>query len=104
ALPAMPTTLTSGVGVLADDILYVAGPDASGAPHLFQLALMSEVRQWGPLAAWPGGGVPTSIVSRLGSLYFTVRSEGDAADRLLRWSPQKGWQDRGTAPGAVAPG
>jgi SSS family transporter len=103
ALPGMPTALTSAVGVLADDTLYVAGLDASGAPHLLQLALASEVGQWSPLAAWPGGGAPTSVVSRIGSLYLTVRSEGDPADRLLRWSPQKGWQDRGTAPGAIVP-
>ena len=77
ALPGMPAALTSAVGVFADDTLYVAGLDASGAPHLLQLALASEVGQWGPLAAWPGGGAPTSIVFRLGSLYLTVRSEGD---------------------------
>lgn len=104
ALSGMPAALTSAVGVFADDTLYVAGLDASGAPHLLQLALASEVGQWSPLAAWPGGGAPTSIVSRLGSLYLTVRSEGDPADRLLRWSPQKGWQDRGAAPGVVVPG
>jgi solute:Na+ symporter, SSS family len=96
--------VTSAVGVFADDTLYVAGLDASGAPHLLQLALAGEVGQWNPLAAWPGSGAPTSIVFRLGSLYLTVRGEADPADRLLRWSPQKGWQDRGAAPGVVAPG
>ena len=104
ALPGLPTSLTSAVGALTADTLYVAGLDASGAPHLLQLPLTSEVQEWSPLAAWPGGGAPTSIVSRIGSLYLTLRSEGDPADRLLRWSPQKGWQDRGTAPGVIVAG
>ncbi|HKS58847.1 MAG TPA: sodium/solute symporter [Steroidobacteraceae bacterium] len=104
ALPALPAALTSAVGAFADDTLYVAGLDASGTPHLLQLAIASEAGQWSALAAWPGSGAPTSIVSRIGSLYLTLRSEGDAADRLLRWSPQKGWQDRGIAPGAIVPG
>jgi SSS family transporter len=104
ALPVLPTALTSAVGALANDTLYVAGLDAGGAPHLLQLAIASEAGRWRPLAAWPGGGTPTSIVSRIGTLYLTLRGEGDPADRLLRWSPQKGWEDRGAAPGAIVRG
>jgi SSS family solute:Na+ symporter len=104
SLPSLPVELSSAVGAPADGILYVAGLDASGAPHLLQLSLVSEASQWTALPAWTGRGAPTSIVSRIGALYLTVRSDGDPADRLLRWSTQAGWQEKGPAPAAVLPG
>lgn len=103
-LPNLPVSLTSAVGMPADASLYVAGVDASGMPHLLQLSPVSEAGRWSPLAAWPGGGVPTSVVARIGALYLTVRGEGAATDRLLRWSSAAGWQERGTTPAAVVSG
>jgi solute:Na+ symporter, SSS family len=104
SLPSLPLELASAVAAPAEDILYVAGVDASGAPHLLQLAPVSESARWKALTAWSGRGAPTSLVFRLGALYLTVRGEGDPADRLLRWSSQAGWQEKGAAPAAVVPG
>ena len=104
SLPSLPVALSSAVGAPADGTLYVAGLDASGAPHLLHLSPVSEAGQWTALTAWSGLGAPTSLVSRLGALYLSVRSEGDAADRLLRWSSQAGWQEKGAAPAAIVPG
>jgi len=84
ALPNLPVALSSAVGVPADGHLYVAGVDANGASQFLQLAPVSEADQWTQAAAWPGGGVPTSLVARLGALYLTVD------DRLLRWSSETG--------------
>jgi solute:Na+ symporter, SSS family len=104
SLPSLPVELSSAVGAAANDILYVAGLDASGAAHLLQLSPVSEAGQWTALTAWSGAGTPTSLVSRIGALYLTVRSQGDPADRLLRWSLQAGWQEKGPAPAAIVPG
>ena len=98
ALPNLPVALSSAVGVPADGHLYVAGVDANGASQFLQLAPVSEAGQWTQAAAWPGGGVPTSLVARLGALYLTVD------DRLLRWSSETGWESRGATPGAIVAG
>ena len=104
ALPNLPVALSSAVGVPADGHLYVAGIDASGTPQLLQLSPVTESGAWNRLAAWPGGGAPTSIVARIGALYVTVHSEGAPADRLLRWSAETGWEDRGATPGPIVAG
>ena len=103
-LPSLPVALTSAVGVAVDGSLYVAGVDASGASQFLQLSPASEAGQWSRLAAWPDGGVPTSLVARIGAVYVTVHHEGAAADRLLRWSSKTGWEDRGATPAAVVAG
>jgi solute:Na+ symporter, SSS family len=104
ALPNLPVALTSAVGTPADAYLYVAGIDVGGARQLLQLSPVSEAGQWKPIAPWPGGGMPTSLVARIGALYLTVHDAGAAADRLLRWSAESGWQDRGAAPGPIVAG
>ena len=103
-LPSSPVALTSAVGVAVDGSLYVAGVDASGGSQFLKLAPASEAGQWSRLAAWPDGGVPTSLVARIGAVYVTAHHEGAAVDRLLRWSEKTGWEDRGSTPGAVAAG
>jgi SSS family transporter len=103
-LPSLPLVLSSAVGVAADGHLYVAGVDARGAPQLLQLSPVNEAGQWQRLDAWPGGGVPTSLVAQIRALYLSVRTEGSATDRLLRWSSADGWQERGTTPAAVVTG
>ena len=103
-LPSLPVALTSAVGVPVDGSLYIAGVDASGGSQFLQLSPASEAGQWSRLAAWPDGGVPTSLVARIGAVYVTVHHEGAAVDRLLRWSAKTGWEDRGSTPGAVVAG
>jgi len=104
ALPNLPAALSGVVGTPADAYLYVAGIDAGGVERLLQLAPVSEAGQWKQLAAWPGGGAPTSLVARIGALYLTVHDQGASVDRLLRWSSQTGWEDRGATPGAIVAG
>jgi SSS family transporter len=104
ALPSLPVALTSAVGVPVDGSLYIAGVDASGASQFLQLSPVSEAGQWRRLAAWPDGGVPTSLVARIGAMYVTAHHEGAAGDRLLRWSSKTGWEDRGSTPGEVVAG
>jgi SSS family solute:Na+ symporter len=103
-LPLLPLALSSAVGVPADGHLYVAGVDGSGEPQLLQLSPVDASGQWKQLKAWPGGGAPTSLVGQIRALYLTVRTEGAATDRLLRWSSTDGWQERGTTPAAVVTG
>jgi SSS family transporter len=98
ALPNLPVSLSSAVGVPADGHLYVTGVDATGASQFLQLSPLSEAGHWTQVTPWPGGGVPTSLVARIGALYLTVD------DRLLRWSADTGWQDRGGTPGAIVAG
>ena len=104
ALPNLPVTLCSAAGTPADAYLYVAGTDVGGAQHLLRLAPVSEAGQWQQLTPWPGGGTPTSLVARIGALYLTVHDDGAAADRLLRWSAESGWEDRGGTPGPIVAG
>jgi solute:Na+ symporter, SSS family len=103
-LPSLPVALSSAVGVPVDGSLYIAGVDVSGESRFLQLSPVSEAGQWSLPAVWPDGGVPTSLVARIGALYVTVRHEGAAVDRLLRWSSKTGWEDRGSTPGAVVAG
>ncbi len=103
-LPSLPTSLSSAVGVSTSDTLYIAGVDSSGAPQLLQLSPLNETGHWARLAAWPGGGEPTSAVSQSRALYITVRSGAGATQRLLRWSAETGWEERGTTAGAVVAG
>lgn len=103
-LPSLPVALSSAVGAPADGSLYIAGVDASGTSQLLQLSPVSEAGRWTSLNAWPGGGMPTSVVARIGALYVTVRGDDATTDRLLRWSSEAGWQDRGTTPGAIVAG
>ena len=100
-LPSLPVALTSAVGVPVEGSLYIAGVDASGASQFLQLSPVSEAGQWSRLAPWPDGGVPTSLVVRIGAVYVTVHHEGASVDRLLRWSSKTGWEDRGSTPGTV---
>lgn len=103
-LPNFPTALSSAVGVATTDSLYVAGVDATGAAQLLQLSPLNETGHWNRLTAWRGGGEPTSVVSQNRALYVTVRSDDGAAERLLRWSAETGWEERGTTPGALVTG
>ena len=103
-LPGLPVALTSAVGVPVDGSLYIAGVDSSGGSQFLQLSPATETGQWSRLAAWPEGGVPTSLVARIGAVYGTVHHEGAAVDRLLRWSAKTGWEDRGSTPAAVVAG
>jgi SSS family solute:Na+ symporter len=72
--------------------LYIAGLDATGAPHLLQL---TDHIRWSSLAPWPGATAPSSLVYQNAALYLTV------GNRLLRWTTDRGWQNKATIPGEI---
>jgi SSS family solute:Na+ symporter len=104
ALPNLPLALSAAVGVSYDGSLYVAGVDANGAAQLLQLSPLNETGHWTGLAAWPGSGEPTSVVGQNRALYLTVRGSEGTTERLLRWSTESGWEERGVTPGAIVTG
>jgi SSS family transporter len=91
-LPVLPVALAGAVAAVQGENLYIAGVDATGAPHLLQL---TEHTRWSSLTPWPGGGTPSSLVAQNGALYLTVRNQ------VLRWTNDAGWQNRGAIPGAI---
>jgi solute:Na+ symporter, SSS family len=101
-LAPLPVRFSAAVAAAQGETLYVAGTDASGVARMVSLPL-SDVpgSQWTSLPAWPEGGSPTSLVAQHFALYLTVREEGRAADRVLRWASEPGWQNKGNAPGHV---
>ena len=99
-LPALPMTLADARGVSQAGSVYLAGLDSAGKSQLLQLAS----GQWMAHAGWPGGGVPTSLVAQSFALYLTVRDRERTPDRVLRWSADDSWENRGDAPGVIVPG
>lgn len=91
-LPLLPVPLVNAVATAQGETVYIAGLDASGAPHLLQLTDRAE---WSSLAAWPDAGEPSSLVYQNAALYLTV------GNRVLRWKSDTGWQNKGTTPGAI---
>jgi SSS family transporter len=104
-LASLPVRLSLAVGAPQGEMLYVAGIDTTGTSRMVSLPLSEGSRQeWTPLAAWPGGGSPTSLVAQNSTLTLTVHDTGQPADRVLRWSRDRGWQAKGNAPGSIVVG
>ncbi|HEY5972939.1 MAG TPA: sodium:solute symporter [Pseudoxanthomonas sp.] len=101
-LPALPVALDPARAAAAVETLYVAGIDASGKSRLFSLALAEARAQWQAVPGWPGDGEPTSLVAQTSAVFVTV--PGTNGERILRWSKDPGWQDKGAVPGRVMPG
>ncbi|NUO75430.1 MAG: sodium:solute symporter [Lysobacter sp.] len=102
-LPALPVGLTESRGALSADAFYVAGTAADGSARLLRLRFEDERPHWAALTLWPGGGAANSLVAQTGALFATVPA-ADGADRLLRWSADKGWSEPGRAPGRIVAG
>lgn len=103
-LPDPPVALSSTVGAPRANTLYVAGLDSAGAPQLLQLSPAAAGGRWTAHAGWPNGGIPTSLVAQGARVYLTLKSPGNPKERLLRWSSEAGWQERGEVPGSIVAG
>ena len=80
---------------------YVAGLGGDGTPHLVQLQPAQAATRWLSLPGWPLGGAPSSMTAQNGALYLTVADRSGRAERMLRWSADRGWTARASVPGAV---
>jgi SSS family transporter len=97
-LPKPPVALSSAVGSARGDSLYLAGLDPAGTPKLLQLSPIAGNGQWKEHEGWPGAAAPTSLVAQGARVYLTT------SDRMFRWEPEKGWQQRGELPGSIVRG
>ena len=101
-LPSLPGPLKSARAAVTADKLYVAGIDASGKAILFSIAPAAAGAQWQASAGWPGDAMPTSLVAQTSAVFVTL--PGADGERILRWSSDLGWQEKGGVPGRVLPG
>ena len=98
----LPEPLHDARGAWSDNVLTVAGIAADGAPRVWRIGTDDDRARWSAIAAWPGGGTPSSLVGRGGSVLLTV-PDGDG-ERLLRWTADAGWLPRTRVDGRVLPG
>ena len=101
-LPPLPDRLNGARAAVTADKLYVAGLDASGKAILYSIATATSGAQWQAGAGWPGNAVPSSLAAQTSAVFVTVPGAG--GERILRWSTELGWQDKGNVPGRVLPG
>ncbi|MEO8365696.1 MAG: sodium:solute symporter [Pseudoxanthomonas sp.] len=101
-LPTLPGPLQSARAAASADRLYLAGIDAGGKAVLFSIAPAATGAQWQASAGWPGDAAPSSLVAQTSAVFVTVPGAG--GERILRWSSDLGWQDKGSVPGRVMPG
>jgi solute:Na+ symporter, SSS family len=103
-LAPLPGPLHDARGAWSGDILSVAGIDGAGSAQLWQIRPYAEHPQWVTLAGWPGGGPPTSLVAQSAAVFITTGVVSGGAERLLRWTADTGWTERGRVPGRLVPG
>jgi len=103
-LAALPGPLHDARGAWSGDILSVAGIDAAGTAHLWQIRPYAEHPQWSALAGWPGAAPPTSLVAQSAAVFITVPDVSGGTERLLRWTADAGWTERGRVPGRLVSG
>ena len=102
ALPLLPSPLENARAAVTADKLYIAGLDARGKATLFSIETAVTNAQWQASAGWPGDAVPSSLAAQTSAVFVTV--PGANGERILRWSSDLGWQDKGAVPGRVLPG
>jgi len=101
-LPPLPGPLQGARAAVTADKLYVAGIDAKGKAILFSIATTTANAQWQATGGWPGDAMPSSLVVQSSAVFVTV--PGANGERLLRWSSDLDWRDKGSVPGRVMPG
>lgn len=103
-LVPLPGPVHDARGAWSGDTLSVVGIDAAGTAHLWQIQPYAEHPQWIALAGWPGAGPPTSLVAQSAAIFITVPDVSGGTARLLRWTADTGWIERGRVPGRLVPG
>lgn len=101
-LPALPLVLNEARAAVNVDNLYLAGIDAAGKTTLLSIQPDATGPEWQIRTGWPGNSPPTSLVAQTSAVFATV--PGARGERILRWSADSGWHDKGVVPGAIVPG
>ena len=101
-LPSLPEPLKHARAAVTVDKLYVAGIGASGKAILFSIMPAAAAAQWQASVGWPDDAAPTSLAVQTAGVFVTVPAAD--GERLLRWSSDLGWQDKGSVPGRVMSG
>lgn len=101
-LPVLPLALNEARAAVNADNLYLAGIDAAGKSTLLSLLPGAAKPEWRLQSGWAGNSPPTSLVAQTSAVFATV--PGASGERILRWSADQGWQDKGAVPGAIVPG
>jgi solute:Na+ symporter, SSS family len=100
-LPTLPLTLNEARAAVNVDNLYLAGIDAAGKTTLLSIQPDATGPEWQIRTGWPANSPPTSLVAQTSAVFATV--PGTSGERILRWSADKGWQDKGAVPGVIVP-
>ncbi len=103
-LAPLPGRLHDARGAWSGDTVSVAGIDAAGTAQLWQIRPDAEHPQWIALGGWPGAGAPTSLVALSAAVFITVPDASGGNERLLRWTADTGWRERGRVPGRLVAG
>ncbi|MBT9502945.1 MAG: sodium:solute symporter [Burkholderiaceae bacterium] len=103
-LPPLPTTLALARGTGLAGKLYIAGLGPDGLSRVLQIDPQAKQPAWRELAGWPGAGQLSSLVGQTAALFATFASDGQGAERMLRWSADRGWTEQGAVPGRVVAG
>lgn len=112
-LPPLPTAIANTSGVLAGDVIYIAGgierPDARNAGQNFwSLDLQAKKREWKVLKSWPGAGRMFAVTGAMGNdCYLFSGSELINGSRnylkdAYSYNPQTGWKKIADLPASVA--
>ena len=101
-LPILPVVLQDARATANADTVYVAGRDVRGKATVLSLATADTRPEWTALTGWPGDASPTSVVAQTAALFVTVAESG--GEKILRWTADAGWQDKGSVPGNIVPG
>lgn len=101
-LPPLPVSVEGARAAANADNVYVAGIDAGGQAVLLSLVSAAAKPEWKKKAGWPGNALPTSLVAQTSAVFVTVPAAD--GERILRWSADGGWQDKGLVPGKIVPG
>lgn len=99
----LPLALHDVRAAWSGDTLSITGFGADNAAHLLQYQPSAEHPEWKTIAGWPGAMVPTSLVANSSYVLISVKDAAGGSDRLLRWTADTGWTERGRVPGQLLP-
>ncbi|HUP96945.1 MAG TPA: sodium:solute symporter, partial [Usitatibacter sp.] len=87
------------------EVLFVVGVAPDGRAQLLSIDPKTPAAAWTVLPAWAGAaGEVTSLVGQTAALFATVRTAEGQDARLLRWTRDAGWADRGALSGTIVEG
>ena len=101
-LPALPIALASAEAAVSADSVYLAGIDGSGRSVLLTIQPDGKDPRWERQAGWPSNMPIVALVAQTRAVFAVVADAG--GERMLRWTSEFGWQDKGAVPGRVAAG